>query len=71
MVDKIIQETDPGVVIDRMRKFNYSYIFTLSKRDKRTEVELLRSEIEASWSWRRGGLDEGLRKKIEKAISEL
>ncbi|MCX8118154.1 MAG: hypothetical protein N3G78_09505 [Desulfobacterota bacterium] len=71
LVDRIIQETDPEVVIDRMRKVDFSYVFTLSKRNRSTEVELSRSEIEASWAWRRGQVDEGLQKKIEKAIAAL
>ncbi len=71
MVDKIIQAIDPEVSIDRMRKMDFSYIFLLSKREKRKEIELSRSEIEASWRWRKGEMDETLQKKIEKAIAEL
>lgn len=71
LVDKVVHEMDPDVTIDRMRKLDYSYIFTLSKREKRKEVELLRSEIEASWSWRKGAIDETLRKKIERTIAEF
>ena len=71
LVDRIVRENDPDVVIDRMRKMDFSYIFTLSKKGRRKEVELLRSEIEASWGWRKGGIDDALQKKIEKAIAEL
>ncbi len=71
LVDKITQALDPDVVIDRMRKLDFSYIFTLSKKGRRKEVELLRSEIEDSWAWRRGDLEETLQKKIEKTIAEL
>lgn len=71
LMDKIIQEIDPEVAIDRMRKIDFSYIFTLVKKGRIKEVELLRSEIEASWAWRRGEVDETLWKKIEKTIAEF
>jgi hypothetical protein len=50
---------------------DFSYIFTLSKKGKIKEVELVRDEIEASWEWRKGKVDETLQKKIENTISEL
>jgi hypothetical protein len=71
LVDKIAQELDPEVLIDRMRKLDFSYIFTLSKKGRKKEVELFRSEIEASWGWRKGEIDETLQKKIGKAIAEF
>ncbi len=71
LVEKIIDEIDPEVVIDRMRKLDFSYVFTLSEKGRRKEVELLRSDIEDSWAWRKGKIDEGLRKKIKKTIAEL
>lgn len=71
MVDRIVQTLDPEVAIERIRKMDFSYIFILSKREGRKEIELLRSEIEASWRWRQGEIDETLQKKIEKAIMEL
>jgi hypothetical protein len=57
--------------MDTMRKLDSSYIFTLSKQDRSGEVELIRPEIEASWDWRSGNIDNTLRKKVEKAIAEL
>jgi hypothetical protein len=71
LLDSLIQAKDPQVRIDSMRKLDYSYIFTLSKREKIGEVELVRPEIEASWDWRKGNIDSTLRKKIENTIAEL
>lgn len=71
LIDSLIQARDPEVTIDSMRKLDFSYIFTLSKRERSEEVELTRSEIEDSWDWRRGNIDSTLRKKIENTIAEL
>jgi hypothetical protein len=71
LLDSLIQAKDPQVRIDSMRKLDYSYIFTLSKRGRIGEVELIRPEIEASWDWRKGNIDSTLRKKIENTIAEL
>ena len=71
MLDSLIQAKDPQVRIDSMRKLDYFYIFTLSKRVRIGEVELIRPEIEASWDWRKGNIDSTLRKKIENTIAEL
>ena len=71
LVESLIQDKDPDVTIDRMRKMDFSYIFTLSKKGRTKEVELVRTEIEASWEWRKGSVDETLKKKIEKTISEF
>jgi len=71
LVESLIQDKDPDVTIDRMRKMDFSYIFTLSKKGRTKEVELVRTEIEASWEWRKGNVDETLEKKIEKTISEF
>jgi hypothetical protein len=71
LLDSLIQAKDPQVRIDSMRKLDYSYIFTLSKRERIGEVELIRPEIEASWDWRKGNVDSTLRKKIENTIAEL
>ncbi len=71
LVESIIQNKDPDVNIERMRKMDFSYIFTLSKKGKNKEVELVRTEIEASWEWRKRNVDETLEKKIEKTISEF
>ncbi len=71
LVEKVIQERDSEAKMDRIRKMDYSYVFILSKMGRSTEVELTRSEIEASWEWRKGNIDETLQKKIEVALSEL
>jgi hypothetical protein len=59
------------VVIDHLRKMDFSYIFTLSKKGKLREVEFLRDEIDDSWDWRTGKIDETVRKKVEKTIAEF
>ena len=71
LVESLIQNKDPDVNIERLRKLDFSYVFILSKTGKIKEVELVRSEIEASWEWRKGNVDETLQKKIEDTISEL
>jgi hypothetical protein len=71
LVAKVVQERDPEVTIDRMRKMDFSYVFILFKRGRSKEVELTRSEIEASWDWKNGNIDEILQKKIENTLSEL
>ena len=63
LVESIIQDKDPDVTIERMRKMDFSYIFILSKKGRSKEVELVRTEIEASWEWRKGNIDETLAKK--------
>ena len=71
LIDSLIQARDPEVTIDSLRKLDFSYIFTLSKRGRSGEVELTRMEIEDSWDWRRGNIDSTLRKKIQNTIAEL
>ena len=71
LVESLIQIEDPDVHIERLRKMDFSYVFTLSKKDKTKEVELVRTEIEASWEWRKGNIDETLGKKIKDTLSEL
>jgi hypothetical protein len=71
LVDRLIQDRDPDVVIDRLRKMDFSYIFTLSKKGKLREVELHRNEIDASWDWRNGNIDETVQKKVENTIAEF
>ncbi|MDP2968401.1 MAG: hypothetical protein Q8P64_04230 [Deltaproteobacteria bacterium] len=71
LVAKVVQERDAEVTIDRMRQMDFSYIFILFKRGKGKEVELTRSEIEASWDWKNGNIDETLQRKIENTLSEL
>jgi len=70
-VEGIVQEKDPDVNIERLRKMDFSYVFILFKKGKSIEVELARDEIEARWEWRKGNVDETLGKKIEVAIGEL
>lgn len=71
MAENVVQEIDPDVIIDRMRKLDFSYVFILSKKEKSKEVELGRSEIEASQEWRKGNIDPTLQKKVERTIAEL
>lgn len=71
LVESLIQTEDPDVNIERLRKMDFSYVFTLSKKGKMREVELVRTEIEASWEWRKGNIDETLEKKVKDTISEL
>jgi len=71
MAENVVQEIDPDVIIDRMRKLDFSYVFILSKKEKSKEVELERSEIEASQEWRKGDIDPTLQKKIKNTIAGL
>jgi hypothetical protein len=71
LVKSIVQESDPDVIIERLRKMDFSYVFILFKKGKSIEVELARDEIEASWEWRKGNVDETLEKKIEGALGKL
>lgn len=71
LIESLIEKNDPEVRIENLRKFDFSYIFTLSKRGKTQEVELTRNEIDASWDWRNGNIDETLRKKVEVTILNL
>ena len=71
LVESLIQNKDLNVNIERLRKMDFSYIFTISKKGEVKEVELVRTEIEASWEWRKGNVDETLQKKIEDTLAEL
>ena len=71
LVESLIQKKDPDVAIERMRKMDFSYIFSLSKRGRIREFDLSRTEIDDSWGWRNGNVDESLQKKVEDSISEL
>jgi len=71
LVEHLIRERDPDVMIECLRRLDFSYIFTLTKREKTTEVELTRPEIDGSWNWRNGNIDELLQKRIEQAIADL
>ena len=71
LVDFLIQESDPQVMIESMRKIDFSYVFTFSKGERSGEVELIRAEIDASWDWRNGNIDSTLWRKIQNAIADL
>jgi hypothetical protein len=71
LVESLIQDKDPDVTIESMRKMDYCYLFTLSKRGRTTEVELLRTGIEESMEWRKGKIDEALIKRITDALIGL
>ncbi len=71
LVAQILEEMDPEVKIEGMRKMDFSYVFLLSKKEKKKEVELLRSEIEASREWRKGNIEESLLQKIQRSLSEI
>jgi hypothetical protein len=71
LVESLIQKKDPDVIIERMRKMDFSYIFSLSKRGRVREFDLSRDEIDDSWDWRNGNIDETVQKKVEDAIAEL
>jgi hypothetical protein len=71
LVDSLIRKSDPEVAIDSIRKIDFSYIFTFSKGERSGEVELIRTEIDASWDWRNGNIDSTLWKKIQNAIADL
>jgi hypothetical protein len=71
LVESLLQNKDPDIAIERLRKMDFSYVFILSKKGKTKEVELARDEIEASWEWRKGNINETLRKKLEDTILEL
>jgi hypothetical protein len=71
LVDTLLRESAPEVVIDSMRKIDFSYVFTFSKGERSGEVELSRAEIDASWDWRNGNIDSTLWKKIQITIADL
>ena len=71
LVDSLIQDADPEVSIESLRKIDYSYIFTLFKKGRTQEVQLNRPEIDASWAWRHGNIDDTLERKIRDTIDKL
>jgi hypothetical protein len=71
LVESLIQKKDPDVAIERMRQMDFSYIFSLSKRGRVREFDLSRNEIDDSWDWRNGNIEETVQKKVENAIAEL
>ena len=71
LVERLIQERDPDVGIAQLRKLDFSYIFGLSKGGRIREFEISRSEIDASWDWRNGNIDEAIQEKVERTIKEF
>jgi hypothetical protein len=71
LIESFLQDKDPDVTLERLRKMDFSYVFILSKKGRTKEVELARDEIEASREWRKGMVDETLQKKIESILLEL
>jgi hypothetical protein len=71
LIEQVLHELDSKVIIERMRKLDFSYVFIFSKKERKKEIELSRSEIESSWEWRKGKIDETLQKKIKDILSEL
>lgn len=71
LVESLLQEIDPEVTIERIRKMDFSYILILSKKGKLKEVELSREEIEASQEWRKGLISETLREKMKRRLLEF
>jgi len=60
LIESLLQDKDPDVTLERLRKMDFSYVFILSKKGRTKEVELARDEIEASWKLRKGIIDETL-----------
>jgi hypothetical protein len=71
LVERLIQDRDPGVAIAQLRKLDFSYVLALSKWGRIREFEIFRSEIDASWDWRNGNIDEAIQKKVENTIKEF
>ena len=71
LVESVLQRRDLDVTIVQLRKLDFSYIFGLSGWGRTREFEILRTEIEASWDWRNGNIDESIEEKLEKTIKEL
>ncbi len=71
LIESLLQNKDPDITIERLRKMDFSYVFILSKKGRTKEVELARDEIEASWEWRKGNINQTLQKKIEDTLFEL
>jgi hypothetical protein len=71
LVEFVVQQRDPDVSIEQMRKMDFSYVITLSKGSAMREVDLSREEINESWGWRSGNIDSRLESKIEKVIAQL
>ena len=71
LVEHLVQERDPDIGIERLRKMDFSYIISLYKRGRFREIELSRTEIDESWDWRSGKIDESLQEKVEKTVADF
>jgi hypothetical protein len=71
LVEFVIQQKDPDVSIEWMRRIDFTYVLNLSKGTANREINLNREEINDSWGWRNGNIDPTLESKIEKVIAEL
>jgi hypothetical protein len=71
LVEHLVQEQDPDIGIERLRKMDFSYIISLYKRGRFREIELSRTEIDDSWDWRSGKIDESLQEKVEKIVADF
>ncbi len=71
LLERLVHERDPDVVVERLRKMDFSYIVSLYKRGRFREIELSRDEIEDNWDWRSGKIDESLQEKVGKIIAEF
>jgi hypothetical protein len=71
LVATLVHHGNPGVVIYRMRKFEYSYLFTLTRGTRSEELEISREEIDASSRWRNGAISPSLQKKVKTTLSRL
>jgi hypothetical protein len=71
LVGALVHHGNPGVVIYRMRKFEYSYLFTLTRGTRSEELEISREEIDASSKWRTGAISPSLQKKVLSAVNRL
>jgi hypothetical protein len=71
LIGALVHRGDPGVVIYRMRKFEYSYLFTLTKGTRSEELDISREEIDDSSKWRTGAISSSLQKKVKTALSRL
>ena len=71
LVNSLAQRIDPQITVEAVRKLDFSYVLSLSRKDKTQELDITREEIDSSWGWRSGSIDAGLIRKIEEAIDEF
>ena len=71
LVGSIIQNKDSQCQYRKYEKNGFFLRLHPHKKGRVKEVELARTEIEASWEWRKGNVDETLQKKIEDTLSEF